>query len=855
MSGSPRFVPPEGVVLPMLAKGGSALIYQSSSQPKEVLKVPLKLDTTGCSIETTEFAQEDEEFSRQCLKREREIYTLLPPHIGVLTPIEISATAIRFPFLQNGDLRTYLQVHGSRISMSTREQWVRAAVESISFVHSFGILHCDLSARNFLVADDLTLKLCDFAGSTLPGDHSAPLVSEEVRYRKIEGIAASTQSTQTELFAIGSLIYEIITGHPPYDDLSDEDVEERYGKQDLPPLENVQYAHIIQKCWTSGYENAEAVAKDIQPKNWNLYRGIDTPWHAWNYMGIVNINTSPRCLIFDTPKSNHERALMMVSTPAPASAIRASLRDHRQHTGSPHTPTRFVPSTFSSPGSTLRQEEDAVIIELDPRHLKAGFEGESGPQCAITFGPDGARRVGDYQQWLPDYRPRTTAKFTTEAARRELWRNDLADFDLGLMEDRLERAVREAYNKYLLTDPGTARLVLVLPSLVPLPVLSSMLTVLFERWKFPSITLLPSPTMCTIAAGLRSALVVDIGWEETVVTPVYECRELTSRRSIRGMKRLVGAMKEKLQALAGQQQTVGGYGHSLRLDFDFVEDFVHRLAFCKGDAGSPKHELSRRTQRLAIDPDPDGQGSASDRFSFDWPCHGSTESITLEKDAISDVVEGAFFGEINDSDSDSDAALYDDQEEPLDHLVYQTLLRLPPDIRGTCMARITFTGHGHRILGVNKRIIHDLNALLRKHGWNAVRGTKLKPSRKGLAEVAQARAAPADYKHNIDRAPDGRDLVTPKLAKQKARGPQPGPQGVLRIVDTLGPWAGASLLTSLKVRGIVDIDRDRFLSHGLAGASKDHDASVVPQQRPANFSVATSSKSSDKTSWTLAGWA
>ncbi|RMD40108.1 hypothetical protein DV735_g5025, partial [Chaetothyriales sp. CBS 134920] len=520
----------------------------------------------------------------------------------------------------------------------------------------------------------------------------------------------------------------------------------------------------------------------------------------------------------------------MASTPAPASAIRPSLRDHRQHAGSPHTPTRFVPSTFSSPGSTLRQEEDAVILELDPRHLKAGFEGESGPQCVIPFGPDGARRVGDYRPWLPDYRTRS-AKFTTEAAQRELWRNDLSDFDLGLMEDRLERAVREAYHKHLLTDAGTARLVLVLPSLVPLPVLSSMLTVLFERWKFPSITLLPSPTTCTVAAGLRSALVVDIGWEETVVTPVYECRELASRRSIRGMKRLVGAMKEKLQAVAGQQHTVVDHAHPLRQDFDFVEDFVHRLAFCKDG-------LQRRTEGLTIDPD--ARSSASDRFAFDWPCHGSTESITLDRDAISDVVEGVFFGVVNGSDSD---ALYDDQEEPLDRLVYQTLLGLPPDTRGTCMSRITFTGHGHRIPGVDKRIMHDLDALLRKFGWNAVRGAKLKPSRKGLAEVAQARAAPADYKHNIDRALDDRDLVTPKLSMQKAKYSQPGPQGVLRAVNTLGPWAGASLLTSLKVRGIVDIDRDKFLSHGLAGASKDHDPSVVPQQRPGNLGVGPSSKS------------
>jgi len=277
MSRSPRLVPPEGVILPMLARGGSALVYRSSTEPREVLKVPIKLDTTGCSSATTKFAREDEEFSRQCHDREREIYTLLKPHEGVLASIDVSAQCIRFPFLQNGDLRTYLQEHSPRISMSTREQWIRAAVESIAFIHSFDILHCDLSARNFLVADDLTLKLCDFAGSTFAG--RSPLVSEEVRYRKIEGVARSTQSTQTELFAIGSLMYEIVTGLPPYDDLSDEEIEERYGKQDFPSLENLQYAEVIERCWTSEYDNAEAVVKDIRRRKWR--RDLHTAWHAW----------------------------------------------------------------------------------------------------------------------------------------------------------------------------------------------------------------------------------------------------------------------------------------------------------------------------------------------------------------------------------------------------------------------------------------------------------------------------------------------------------------------------------------------------------------------------------------------
>ena len=514
-------------------------------------------------------------------------------------------------------------------------------------------------------------------------------------------------------------------------------------------------------------------------------------------------------------------------TSTAASAIRPSLRETRTHSGSPHTPSRFISSNYSSPGSTFRQEEDAVIFELTPRQLSAGFEGESGPQCTITFGPENSRRVGDYRAWLPDYM-RADVRLEDAIRTNELWRNDLTDVDLGLLEDKLERAVREVYNKHLLTDAGTARLILVLPSVVPIPVISSTLTTLFERWKYATITLLPAPTMCVVAGGVRSALVVDLGWEETVVTPVYEYRELATCRSTRAMKMLTSKMEDKLQAVAKEHAT--SEEQQLRLDFDFVEDFVSRVAHCE------TKEVDSRTV--------DGTSNSSGEIFVEWPSPTASHTIPIPRSQITCVVHDCFFDQRHEE-------RHDDHETTLDHLLFGCLLHLPPDTRSVCMSRIMFTGPGAAIPGLKERLLLLVQGLIDNHGWTAVRGQHVKATRRGLAEIAQGRVAPVDARHNIS-LPAGKDYVEEKLQKQRSREVHNDSQGRLRCIESLGAWAGASLLASLKVKSVVEIERERFLSHGVSGASREADISVVTQ-RIGSLGVGAT-KSSDRSSWTLGNW-
>jgi hypothetical protein len=70
MTRSPTFVLPEEVFLPVVVYGGSAFICRPKRTPGEILKIPIRLNTTRCSPNVREEAEAEEAFSQLCIERE-----------------------------------------------------------------------------------------------------------------------------------------------------------------------------------------------------------------------------------------------------------------------------------------------------------------------------------------------------------------------------------------------------------------------------------------------------------------------------------------------------------------------------------------------------------------------------------------------------------------------------------------------------------------------------------------------------------------------------------------------------------------------------------------------------------------
>ncbi|KAI1110116.1 actin-domain-containing protein [Nemania sp. NC0429] len=549
--------------------------------------------------------------------------------------------------------------------------------------------------------------------------------------------------------------------------------------------------------------------------------------------------------------------------------------------GAPQTPSRPIISSFGSPSSSSRVDEDPIVIELGSRKLRLGFAGDPAPKRIVSFSPEQQRRTGDFRVWEPDFSSqwRSRASGKPWGAGHELWQLDLRGQDLGLVEDKLERELRDALFRYLLVDSRPRKIILVLPPLLPIPLLSSTLNTIFHRFQAPTVSLLSSPVMAAFAAGTRSALVVDLGWHETTVTAVYEYREVQSWRTTRAGKLLVEETYELLlEAVRGHPITTTQAERSRdklldeAISFEECEEVATRMLWCKRPAMQPhwkapeeglptlhEHEEEEEEEEEEIPPTEDHSPMSITLNSCKPP-----KTVEIPFSQLAEPCETTFF------ETRLSPASFDDHELPVHLLVYRALLQLPLDVRAICMSRIIFTGGCSHILGLRGRIFDEVSIQVDEQGWDPVRGREAeqrkansRPNHQDTNHQANNGAIPVVIEPNGNGeaaepptkaadAPQEVDHVENLIKKE--RNYKPTVQGLLRAIDTLGPWCGGSLAAQMNIPALATIDRDVWLQQGVNGASRPGEVDTKTQRQSMGPSGLMRGQAAQPSAWTLGAW-
>jgi serine/threonine protein kinase len=213
------------------------------------------LDTGGSNVIKFAIDRDHQEY----IDVERRVYERLEGSVSFLGYRGQREHGIILEYATNDTIRKYQSDTGQQPS-SVRFRWAKQLASSVAFLHSKRIFHGNISCNNIFLDDKLDSKLGDFAGSSIDGEPA--LIGYETTHELPNQPAASVDS---ELFALGSTLYEIMTGSIPYAGLSDSSIRAAYQKNDFPDINHLEALRdIITSCWQRQYQSADEILVDIQ---------------------------------------------------------------------------------------------------------------------------------------------------------------------------------------------------------------------------------------------------------------------------------------------------------------------------------------------------------------------------------------------------------------------------------------------------------------------------------------------------------------------------------------------------------------------------------------------------------------
>ena len=145
-------------------------------------------------------------------------------HTNVVPVQEISDRAegpyFVMPYFEKGSLANRIKP-GQPLDTESILDIAAQVAEGLSFAHRSGIIHRDLKPANILLTADGRACLADFGlARTFFNDTIV-----DVENRNLEGTApymspavaaGDAEDTRCDIYSFGALLYEMLTGHPPY---------------------------------------------------------------------------------------------------------------------------------------------------------------------------------------------------------------------------------------------------------------------------------------------------------------------------------------------------------------------------------------------------------------------------------------------------------------------------------------------------------------------------------------------------------------------------------------------------------------------------------------------------------------
>jgi serine/threonine-protein kinase len=198
----------------LLGHGGMALVYSATDG-----------DGAPVALKTMEETPLLPAHVLQRFQREAEAAKILRSHPNIITVYDTGEHGtthyIAMELIPNGmSLEKLLREHEGRLPISDALKLAIPIAQALGYAHSKGIVHRDLKPGNVLLSEFGEPLLADFGIARLETSADSNLTQLTLGtpgYMSPEQTMSSKVQAASDIYSFGVLLYEMVTGHLPYD--------------------------------------------------------------------------------------------------------------------------------------------------------------------------------------------------------------------------------------------------------------------------------------------------------------------------------------------------------------------------------------------------------------------------------------------------------------------------------------------------------------------------------------------------------------------------------------------------------------------------------------------------------------
>lgn len=231
-------------ILKSIGRGGMADVYLANDLILDNEDVAIKVLRTNYQTDQVAVAR----FQREA----RAMAELNHPNIVAIRDIgeEDGQQFLVMEYVDGADLKKFIQDNAPL----TNNQVVRIMEEVLSamtLAHQKGIVHRDLKPQNILLTKAGVVKVTDFGIAVAFAETSLTQTNSmlgSVHYLSPEQARGSKATIQSDIYAMGIMLYEMLTGHIPYDGDSAVTIALQHFQKPLPSIldENPQVPQALE---------------------------------------------------------------------------------------------------------------------------------------------------------------------------------------------------------------------------------------------------------------------------------------------------------------------------------------------------------------------------------------------------------------------------------------------------------------------------------------------------------------------------------------------------------------------------------------------------------------------------------